>query len=166
MLYRNDKHGEPISILGYGCMRFTKKGTGIDIDKAEKEILSAFEKGINYYDTAYLYQGSEAALGLILERNGIRDKVNIATKLPQYMVKSSAAIDRYFNEELARLRTDYIDYYLLHCIMENNYNKYEKFQLWDFVNEEIAVQVGPRPVFGAFEKHLHERYGLALVVVE
>ena len=114
MLYRNDRHGEPISVLGFGCMRFTRKGGGIDTDKAGKEIMHAYEKGVNYFDTAYLYQGSEAALGEILEKYGIRKNVNIATKLPQYMVKSASAIERYFNEELSRLRTDYIDYYLMH----------------------------------------------------
>ncbi len=114
MEYRLDKNGEKISILGYGCMRFTTSGRGIDVDKAEKEILAAYERGVNYYDTAYVYPGSEAALGEILERNGIRDKVNIATKLPQYLVGSKAALDKYFDEELKRLRTDHVDYYLMH----------------------------------------------------
>ena len=114
MQYRKDRYGNELSILGYGCMRFTRKGNGIDIDKAEQEILAAFRAGVNYFDTAYLYPGSEAALGEILARNGIRDQVNVATKLPQYMVKTRAAIDRYFDEELKRLQTDRIDYYLMH----------------------------------------------------
>ncbi len=118
MNYRNDKHGEPVSILGYGCMRFSKKGMGIDIDKAEKELLEAYNAGVNYFDTAYLYPGSEAALGEILERNGIRGKLNIATKLPQYLVNSPQAIDKYFDEELSRLRTDHIDYYLMHHVTD------------------------------------------------
>ena len=118
MNYRNDRNSNPISILGYGCMRFTKKVGGIDIDKAEKEIMAAYKRGVNYYDTAYLYPGSEAALGLILERNGIRKRVNIATKLPQYLVKSRQQIDKYFDEELSRLRTGYIDYYLMHHITD------------------------------------------------
>ena len=83
MKYRLNKQGEPISILGYGCMRFTTRGGSIDLDKAEAEIMEAFRNGVNYYDTAYVYSGSEAALGEILHRNGIRDKVQIATKLPQ-----------------------------------------------------------------------------------
>ena len=66
MNYRNDKHGEPISLLGYGCMRFSKKGSSIDLDKAEKELKLAIEKGVNYLDTAYIYPGSEVALGQIL----------------------------------------------------------------------------------------------------
>lgn len=85
MQYRKDKKGFPISLLGYGCMRFTKKGTGIDLDKAEREILHAIDRGVNYFDTAYIYPGSEAALGEILARNQCRDKVRIASKLPQYL---------------------------------------------------------------------------------
>ena len=62
MQYRKDKYGNSISALGYGCMRFTQKAGRIDIDKAEREILAAYEAGVNYYDTAYMYTGSEAAL--------------------------------------------------------------------------------------------------------
>ena len=63
MQYRNDKHGEPISILGYGCMRFTKKGNRFDVKKAEKELMTAIKNGVNYFDTAYIYPGSEVLLG-------------------------------------------------------------------------------------------------------
>ena len=86
MQYRKDKHGEELSILGYGCMRFSRKGSGVDIDKTEQELLAAIRAGVNYLDTAYIYPGSEAALGEILERNGLRDQVRIATNLPQYLV--------------------------------------------------------------------------------
>ena len=118
MQYRNDKHGEPISLLGFGCMRFTTNMGAIDIDKAEKEILEAYNAGVNYFDTAYMYTGSEAALGTIFKRNNLREKVKIATKLPQYLVKSPGAIDRFFNEELSRLQTDYIDYYFMHFLTD------------------------------------------------
>ena len=118
MQYRKGIHGEELSVLGYGCMRFTKNGASIDIGKAEKEILEAYNGGVNYYDTAYIYPGSEVALGEILQRNGIRDKVYIATKLPQYMISNRKAIDRYFNEELSRLKTDHIDFYLMHHLTD------------------------------------------------
>ncbi len=118
MQYRNDKNGNPISLLGYGCMRFTTGIGGIDLDKAEKEILEAYNAGVNYFDTAYIYNGSEAALGTILKRNNLRDKVKIATKLPQYLVNSSKALERFFNEELSRLQTDYVDYYLMHHLTD------------------------------------------------
>lgn len=110
MQYRKDN----ISLLGYGCMRFTTKNNKIDLDKAEKELMRAYELGVNYFDTAYIYPGSEDAVGRIVEKNGIRDKIKIATKLPQYMVKSKAGLDKFFEEELKRLRTDYVDYYLMH----------------------------------------------------
>ncbi len=116
--YRKDRSGRELSVLGYGCMRFTRKGTTIDLDKAEKEILAAYRAGVNYYDTAYIYPGSETALGTILERNGIRDKVMIATKLPQYLVRNTAGAEKTFQEELSRLRTDYIDYYLMHMLTD------------------------------------------------
>ncbi len=126
MQYRKNKHGEDVSILGYGCMRFTTKAGRIDIDKAEKEILAAVEAGVNYFDTAYIYTGSEAALGEIVERTGIREKINIATKLPQYLISNSAAIDKYFAEELSRLRTNYIDYYLMHHLTD--FSQWEKLK--------------------------------------
>ena len=119
MNYRKDKHGEDISMLGYGCMRFSKKGTGIDIPKATREIKLAIENGVNYFDTAYIYPGSEAALGQILEENNLRDKVNIATKLPQYLIGNNPkALDKYFDEEKKRLRTDHVDYYLMHHLTD------------------------------------------------
>nr|MCR5128819.1 aldo/keto reductase [Lachnospiraceae bacterium] len=94
MLYRKDKNGTEISQLGYGCMRFSRKGTGIDLEKAEKELMTAFKAGVNYYDTAYIYPGSEVALGEIVRRNGIREKIHIATKLPQYLISSTAQIEK------------------------------------------------------------------------
>ena len=118
MQYRKNRQGEPVSILGYGCMRFTKKGNSIDIDKAEKEVVAAIRGGVNYLDTAYIYPGSEAALGEILKRNQCREQVSIATKLPQYLIKSEAALDKYFNEQLSRLQTDYVDYYLMHMLTD------------------------------------------------
>ena len=118
MKYRLDRYGNPISQLGYGCMRFTRKGSGIDYEKAEKEVLLAIEKGINYFDTAYIYPGNEECLGWILEKNHCRNKVNIATKLPQYLLRSATAIDKTFREELSRLRTDHIDYYLMHMFTD------------------------------------------------
>ncbi|MBQ9660974.1 MAG: aldo/keto reductase [Bacteroidales bacterium] len=118
MQYRPDRHGDPLSILGYGCMRFSRKGAAIDMEKAEREILTAFRSGVNYYDTAYIYPGSEAALGEILERNGIRAEVRIATKLPQYMVRSRESLDKFFSEELTRLRTGHVDYYLMHHLTD------------------------------------------------
>ena len=118
MEYRLDKYGNKISVLGYGCMRFTQKAGKIDIKKAEQEIMTAYEAGVNYYDTAYIYPGSEATIGEIFARNNIRDKVYIATKLPQYMIKSKDSAEKCFKEELRRLKTEYVDYYLMHMLTD------------------------------------------------
>jgi len=118
MEYRTGKHGESLSILGYGCMRFSRRGGSIDLDKAEREVMEALASGVNYLDTAYVYPGNEAAVGEILRRNGCRDQINLATKLPQYLVRSPRAIDRYFDEELRHLGTDHIDFYLMHMLAD------------------------------------------------
>lgn len=137
MNYRKNRYGEDISILGYGCMRFTSGIRGIDIDKAEKEIMEAYNSGVNYFDTAYVYSGSEAALGEILSRNGIREKVNIATKLPQYLISNRAALDKYFDEELKRLRTNYVDYYLMHHMTAmNQWDKLLNVGIIDWIKEK------------------------------
>lgn len=118
MNYRLDKYGNEISILGYGCMRFPQIRGKIDMNETEKQILLAIENGVNYFDTAYVYPGSEAALGEILARNGVREKVYIATKLPHYLIKSRAGMDKLFAEELKRLKTDHVDYYLMHMLTD------------------------------------------------
>ena len=118
MQYRKDKYGNDLSVLGFGCMRFQRKQGRIDIPLAEKQILQAFHGGVNYYDTAYIYPGSEAAIGEIFERNGIRQQLYIATKLPHYLIKSVAGMEKLFQEQLSRLRTDYIDYYLMHMLTD------------------------------------------------
>ena len=139
MQYRDDKYGNKLSILGYGCMRFTKKGNSIDIARAEKEIMAAYKAGVNYFDTAYIYPGSEEAIGEIFERNHIREKINIATKLPQYMVWSRKQLDKYFNEELTRLRTTYIDYYLMHHVTDvAMWEKLKKVGIVDWIAEKKA----------------------------
>lgn len=118
MLYRKDRKGNEISQLGFGCMRFTKKGNAFDFDKAEKEVMQAVRAGVNYFDTAYIYTGSEELMGKIFKKNGVREQLHIATKLPQYMLRSIDAVERTFREELKRLQTDYIDYYLMHMFTD------------------------------------------------
>ena len=120
MQYRKDKKGNELSVLGYGCMRFTRKGSGIDRRKADQEVRYAIRSGVNYFDTAYIYPGSEAALGEILHKNNCRKDVYIATKLPHYMIKSIEGVEKTFQEELRRLQTDYIDYYLMHMLTDTD----------------------------------------------
>jgi len=132
MRYRKDRKGNELSQLGYGCMRFSRKGGGIDYEKTEKEILLAIEKGVNYFDSAYIYPGSEECLGRILEENHCRDQINLATKLPQYMMRTPQAIEKTFREELSRLRTDHIDYYLMH--MFTDISEWEKLEALGIVS--------------------------------
>lgn len=115
MQYRVDpRTGEKLSVLGFGCMRLPKTVNGIDRKKSEQLVLRAVEAGVNYFDTAYLYPGSEAVLGKILEENALRGKIFLATKLPAMNCNKTEDFDRFFAEQLSRLRTDYIDFYLMH----------------------------------------------------
>ncbi len=117
MQYReNPRNGDQLSALGYGCMRFTRKGGVIDQEKADRELALALEKGVNYFDTAYIYPGSEACLGEFLRDHDCRERVKIATKLPQYRIRKTEDFERFFREELDRLQTDYVDYYLMHML--------------------------------------------------
>ena len=128
MQYRDDTHsGNQLSVLGFGCMRFPRKNGRIDMEKTEQLLVRAYEKGVNYFDTAYIYGGSEEALGEILEKNAIREKIYIATKLPQSACSTAADFDKYFNLHKKRLRTDYIDYYLMHNITS--------FSQWQLLQE-------------------------------
>lgn len=116
MLYREmGKTGDQVSILGYGCMRFPKANGKIDEERTKKQIVSAIENGVNYFDTAYVYPNSEAVLGNILS-GGYRDRVLIATKLPLPLIHSRKDMETTFQTSLKRLKTDHIDYYLMHSI--------------------------------------------------
>lgn len=121
MKYRIDpRSGNKLSILGFGCMRFPRNLSRIDMDKTEKLVLLAIDKGINYFDTAYLYFGSEEALGAILEKHKLREKVYIATKLPIINCKTYEDFDRFFKLQLEHLRTNYVDYYFMHSLSDMN----------------------------------------------
>ena len=137
MNYRTDKYGNQLSILGFGCMRFPQKLGRIDMEETERELMTAFEAGVNYYDTAYIYPGSEAAVGEIFEKNQIREKVYIATKLPHYLVKSIADLDKIFDEELRRLRTDYVDYYLMHMLTDTEtWDRLKKLGIEEWITKK------------------------------
>ena len=118
MKYREDKYGNKLSVLGFGCMRFKKKVGRIQMQEAERQVMAAFNNGVNYFDTAFIYPGSESAIGEIFEKNNIRDKVYIATKLPPQLMRSTEILDKLFNEQLKRLRTDHIDFYLMHMMAD------------------------------------------------
>lgn len=139
MNYRKDKYGNEISILGYGCMRFSQRAGKIDLEKAEREVLAAIQGGVNYFDTAYVYPGSEKALGQILAKNHMREQVKIATKLPQYLIKKRESMDKYFSEQLSRLQTDHVDYYLMHMLADiKSWEKLVSLGILDWLEEKKA----------------------------
>jgi predicted aldo/keto reductase-like oxidoreductase len=114
---RNQKNGDELSILGFGCMRFPMKGTGIEEARSIQLIRTAIDQGINYFDTAYFYHAgkSESLLGEALS-GGYRERVRIATKLPPFMVSKLEGAKKIFETQCTKLKTDYIDYYLLHML--------------------------------------------------
>lgn len=116
---KNNKNGDELSILGFGCMRYPMKGSSIDEPRTIALIRDAIEKGVNYFDTAYFYHGgkSESLLGEALS-GGYRERVKIATKLPPFMVSKLEGAKKILETQLTKLKTDYIDYYLLHMLSD------------------------------------------------
>mgnify|MGYP000247659509 CR=1 FL=1 len=141
MLYRHiPKNGDNLSILGFGLMRLpVAKGGRIDEPRAIRQIRNAIDKGVNYLDTAWPYHAgeSETVLGRALS-DGYRDKVKIATKLPSWMIKSRADMDTYLNAQLEKIRTDRIDYYLLHALAGEPWDQLESLGVKDFMDNAKA----------------------------
>ena len=139
MQYRKDKYGNDLSVLGFGCMRFPQKLGHIDLEETEKLIVHAVEQGVNYFDTAYIYPGNETALGKILEKTGLRNKIHIATKLPHYLIKDREQMEKLFSEELRRLRTDHVDYYLMHMLTDTDaWHRLEEMGILQWIDEKKA----------------------------
>ncbi len=121
------------SALGFGCMRLpilNGKSGNIDQEKVTEMVHTAIEAGVNYFDTAYAYheQMSEAALGKALQ-DGYRADVRIATKSPIWLIKESEDFDQLLDEQLRRLQTDRIDFYLLHALNHNSWAKVQQLEL-------------------------------------
>jgi predicted aldo/keto reductase-like oxidoreductase len=118
-------------------MRFPRLLGAIDMKKTEELVIRSIEGGVNYFDTAWIYPGSEEALGGILEKHRVRDKVYIATKLPVVMLRGRGDFDKYFEQELARLRTGYIDYYLMHMLTDSDiWNKLKSWGIEEWIAEK------------------------------
>lgn len=125
MEYRTMKEGLETSLLGFGCMRFpTLENGSIDFDEAQRMIEHAMAHGVNYIDTAYPYHNgeSEGVVGRILKKHP-RDSFYLATKLPIWKVEKIEDVRTIFNEQLDRLQMDYVDFYLLHALNKERFEK-------------------------------------------
>ncbi len=133
---------EKLSVLGYGCMRLPTKVGGphsgmINKELACSQIRLAIDNGVNYIDTAFPYHmgASETFLGEVVLKDGYREKVKLATKLPCFFIKKPEQIEEYFQKQLKKLQVDYIDYYLMHALNYETWRKMVDFGIIDFMNK-------------------------------
>jgi predicted aldo/keto reductase-like oxidoreductase len=131
-----------VSALGFGCMRFpVRDGDRSDIDEPEatRMLHYAIDHGVNYVDTAYPYHGgnSELVVGRAL-RGGYRERVRLATKLPCWLVKTPEDFDKYLNEQLEKLQTDHVDFYLLHALNEKSWHEVRDMDVLEWAEGAIA----------------------------
>ncbi len=130
------QNGDSLSALGFGCMRMPMVDGKIDEERAISQIRTAIDEGVNYLDTAWPYHDgeSEPLLGKAL-KDGYRDKVKIATKLPTWMIKTREDMDSFLNAQLEKLGTDHIDYYLIHALSGPSWESIKKLGVIDFLNK-------------------------------
>lgn len=129
-----EKLGSEVSLLGFGCMRFPMNGDGYDMAQVQEMIDLAYENGVNYYDTAYVYGEdgmSEKAMGEALKKYP-RNSFYTADKLPFWLAKKQDDLQTFFNTSLERLGMDYIDYYLMHAIDKGNWELVKKYDVINF----------------------------------
>lgn len=131
--------GEDVKKLGFGLMRLPHKGVKTDIEQTKKMVDLFMDAGFTYFDTAYVYPGSEAAIKKALVDRYPRESYTLCTKLNAFMMApTEKAAKSQFDKSLERTGAGYFDYYLLHALMQNNYKKYDKYHLWDYVKEKKA----------------------------
>ena len=136
MLYRElPKTGDKLSILGFGCMRLPAGRFNVDEKKAIKQLRYAIDLGVNYFDTAWPYHNgkSEVILGKAV-KDGYRRRVKIADKLPHWLCKSREDMDYYLDKQLERLGENVIDYYLIHALDGQSWEKIKALGAIDFIN--------------------------------
>ena len=129
-------YGKDTPKLGFGLMRLPKRGFVIQVEQVKTMVDLFLEAGFTYFDTAYVYPGSETAIRKALVERHPRDSYTLATKLNAMAAPTEKAARRQFAASLERTGAGYFDYYLLHALMENNYERYDKLHLWDFVKEQ------------------------------
>ena len=129
-------YGKDTPKLGFGLMRLPKRGVVIDVEKVKTMVDLFLDAGFTYFDTAFVYPGSETATRKALVERHPRDSFTLATKLNAMVAPTEKAARKQFAVSLEHTGAGYFDYYLLHALMENNYKRYEKLHLWDFVNEQ------------------------------
>lgn len=142
MQYRTmPNSSEKLSALGFGCMRLPTRVGGqasnlIDRERTVKQIRYAIDQGVNYLDTAYPYHlgASESFLGEYVLKDGYREKVNIATKLPCFTINKKESMEEIFNKQMEKLQVDYIDYYLLHALDGKMWSKMLSLDVIEFMN--------------------------------
>ncbi len=128
--------GKEVPKLGFGLMRLPKKGIATDIEQVKKMVDMFIEAGFTYFDTAYVYLGSEAATKKALVDRYPREAYTLASKINASVAPTEKFAKKEFFTSLERTGAGYFDYYLLHAFMDNNYKKYDRFHLWDFVKEQ------------------------------
>ena len=129
--------GKETPKLGFGLMRLPKKGIRTDVEQVKKMVDLFMDAGFTYFDTAFVYIGSEATIKKALVDRYPRESYTLATKVNAFlMAPTEKAAKKQFFTSLERTGAGYFDYYLLHALMENNYTKYDKFHLWDFIKEQ------------------------------
>jgi predicted aldo/keto reductase-like oxidoreductase len=131
-----------VSALGFGCMRLPTRGTPADINEPEatRMLHYAIDQGVNYIDTAYSYHGgqSELFVGRVLNAGTYRKRVHLATKLPCWKVETAKDFDLLLNEQLGKLQTDYIDFYLLHALDKDQWHKMRDLNVLAWAEKAIA----------------------------
>lgn len=129
------KSGEKLSALGFGCMRLPMKDGKIDNEKASRQVRYAIDHGVNYLDTAYMYGESEAFLGEYVLKDGYREKVYVATKLPCGNIYDRESMEQIFQMELDRLQTSYVDFYLLHSMNGETWDRMLSLGIINFMDK-------------------------------